>query len=423
MRRWFAGCIVVFVLVLALFGGSGAALAYFQPAAPGDALYSIQNRVTQVWIRAHPERSRARLALQHLARHAVWLEKAAGTPREEAALRAYDQALRFTAQHLMKVPEKEWPTYRAQWVRLNQQALNALSHFIFVPRQQPTLWQQAKAKMEAVLESAQSQSRQGARGILDAVQVPLPAPTQGEAGQPETAPQPQTTATPWTTPMPVAFPTEFVQTHQQFFPLTGAHATLACTSCHAGGRFAGTDDTCQACHAQDRPPNHFQGQCSSCHATTAWRPARFDHTFPLNHGGANGACSVCHPNGADTYTCEACHSMNQLLREHQEEGIFDFAGRCTQCHLTGKADEHENDREDLDERGKGREEGLEKDHENDREDEDEHEDEDDHSFRGNQNIAFASDARGDFVSSGLLTTNLLLVGGLWASALTSLRRR
>ncbi len=495
MRRWFAGCAAVFVLVAVLFGGTGAVLAYVQPAAPGHALYPIQNRITQGWIQVHAGGMRARLALQYLARHVVWLEETAGTSREEAALRAYDQALRFTAQHLMHVPEEEWPVYREQWTRLNRRALKALDRFRFLPRQQPELWRQARAKVEAVLESiqtAQSLPRRDARGILAVLQAPLPS-SQGEKVAPSAAPKPQTTATPWTTPMPVAFPTEFVQRHQQFFPLTGAHATLDCTSCHAGGRFAGTNDTClgchtqdqpsnhwnmecslchsttawtpanfnhqaanatncqtchaqdrppnhfqgqcsschattawkparfdhqaanatdcQACHAQDRPPNHFQGQCSSCHATTAWKPANFNHTFPIDHGGANGKCSVCHPGGTDGYTCTTCHDMNKLVAEHQEEGIVDFVGKCVSCHANGdEHDGHGDDRENDD------------DHEDDGEDEDEDEDED-HGFRGNQSIAFTGDTKRAFVSSGLLTTNLLLVGGLWLFGVSSLRRR
>ena len=413
MRRWFAGCAAVFVLVAVLFGGTGAVLAYVQPAAPGHALYPIQNRITQGWIQVHAGGMRARLALQYLARHVVWLEETAGTSREEAALRAYDQALRFTAQHLMHVPEEEWPVYREQWTRLNRRALKALDRFRFLPRQQPELWRQARAKVEAVLESiqtAQSLPRRDARGILAVLQAPLPS-SQGEKVAPSAAPKPQTTATPWTTPMPVAFPTEFVQRHQQFFPLTGAHATLDCTSCHAGGRFAGTNDTCQACHAQDRPPNHFQGQCSSCHATTAWTPANFNHTFPIDHGGANGKCSVCHPGGTDGYTCTTCHDMNKLVAEHQEEGIVDFVGKCVSCHANGdEHDGHGDDRENDD------------DHEDDGEDEDEDEDED-HGFRGNQSIAFTGDTKRAFVSSGLLTTNLLLVGGLWLFGVSSLRRR
>ena len=33
------------------------------------------------------------------------------------------------------------------------------------------------------------------------------------------------------------------------FPLTGAHGTVACTSCHGGGVFKGTPTSCVACHA------------------------------------------------------------------------------------------------------------------------------------------------------------------------------
>src|SRR5579864_16590 len=50
--------------------------------------------------------------------------------------------------------------------------------------------------------------------------------------------------------------------HTQFthFALTGAHAQLACASCHVGNRFQGTSTDCYGCHAQTfastTNPNH-----------------------------------------------------------------------------------------------------------------------------------------------------------------------
>jgi hypothetical protein len=62
-----------------------------------------------------------------------------------------------------------------------------------------------------------------------------------------------------------------------FFPLTGAHATLNCVQCHPGGRFVPIPTTCFACHQQDylAAPNHvsngFSTSCELCHNTTAWK--------------------------------------------------------------------------------------------------------------------------------------------------------
>ena len=169
----------------------------------------------------------------------------------------------------------------------------------------------------------------------------------------------------------------------QFFPLEGKHATTACLSCHVDNQFVGLPETCEGCHQQDkpaqhfagacvnchtpagwnqvvafdhaaagatdcischlpdRPANHFQGQCSSCHTTTAWRPASFDHgIFPITHGGAGGDCTACHTTGnPPDYTCTTCHSQASLVQEHAEEGIFNFANNCMACHAGGSSGE------------------------------------------------------------------------------------
>ena len=109
---------------------------------------------------------------------------------------------------------------------------------------------------------------------------------------------------------------------------------------------AGATD-CLSCHRKDRPRNHFQGQCSLCHSTSAWKPAHFTHRFPLNHGGANGVCSTCHPSGTASYTCSACHRPAHMRAEHAEEGIYNIAGRCAACHPTGReGDGYEREYED-----------------------------------------------------------------------------
>ncbi len=177
----------------------------------------------------------------------------------------------------------------------------------------------------------------------------------------------------------------------QFFPLEGKHATTACLSCHVDNQFVGLPETCEGCHQQDkpaqhfagacvnchtpagwnqvvafdhaaagatdclschlpdRPANHFQGQCSSCHTTTAWRPASFDHA-------AAGAtdCISCHlpDRPANHYQgqCSSCHTTTAWLPaffDHAAAGATDcischlpdrpanhFQGQCSSCHTT-----------------------------------------------------------------------------------------
>ena len=104
------------------------------------------------------------------------------------------------------------------------------------------------------------------------------------------------------------------------FPLTGAHMQVQCAQCHTNNQFAGTSSACVSCHVD--PVFHagyFGTECSSCHSTTAWSPAKFDQYHPepavdeegsgIYHGGTT--CLTCHPTTVSVYTCLACHSNNQ----------------------------------------------------------------------------------------------------------------
>jgi hypothetical protein len=127
------------------------------------------------------------------------------------------------------------------------------------------------------------------------------------------------------------------------FRLTGAHRSTACLNCHQGGSFSGTPTACSACHAE--PGLHrgvFGLQCGSCHNTSAWRPASWNgpHSFPLNHAGAGGSCSTCHPSSYGQYTCYGCHKHDpaKIEKKHREEGIPDFSD-CVRCHPGGKKED------------------------------------------------------------------------------------
>ena len=66
------------------------------------------------------------------------------------------------------------------------------------------------------------------------------------------------------------------------FPLTGAHAAVACFRCHPGaevGKFLPTDTECVTCHRDDlaRTTNHiglgWVDRCNRCHIPTRWQQA------------------------------------------------------------------------------------------------------------------------------------------------------
>jgi len=95
--------------------------------------------------------------------------------------------------------------------------------------------------------------------------------------------------------------------HDQFWPLTGRHATASCESCHTGSIFAGTAKTCDGCHLPDyqasaRPAHVAAGYpktCETCHTTSGWAPAPFDHGrfWPLDGQHATTTCVSCHARG------------------------------------------------------------------------------------------------------------------------------
>jgi hypothetical protein len=125
-------------------------------------------------------------------------------------------------------------------------------------------------------------------------------------------------------------PTTFtLQNHgRSRFPLTGAHAALACASCHPAGAVQATSTRklrwaalpeCATCH-KDVHRGQFAGRytCASCHGTQSWSDFAFSHErtrFLLTGKHALVPCTGCHKTTAD--------------------GGRRFAGtpmRCTDCH-------------------------------------------------------------------------------------------
>jgi len=117
------------------------------------------------------------------------------------------------------------------------------------------------------------------------------------------------------------------------FALTGAHTRVACMSCHAGQRWAGTPATCISCHAADDAHRGSRGtNCASCHRTSAWRDASFDHDstgFPLLGAHAAATCTGCHGPGNvnkhPTHACFGCHA-----KDDSHNGVN--GTNCGSCH-------------------------------------------------------------------------------------------
>jgi hypothetical protein len=147
------------------------------------------------------------------------------------------------------------------------------------------------------------------------------------------------------------------------FPLTGAHMSLTCASCHRANTFKGVAfASCSACH-QDPHRQAFGTACSSCHVTQTWRTTKIDHTrtaFALKGLHASVACTACHVmpamqvkpqaelcstchrdphQGAFKQDCKFCHSESGFQKGQFDHGSTRFpltdkhaAVACIDCH-------------------------------------------------------------------------------------------
>jgi hypothetical protein len=132
------------------------------------------------------------------------------------------------------------------------------------------------------------------------------------------------------------------------FALTGAHRTTACVQCHVNGRYAGTPKDCASCHTQQynaATPNHVSSgfaaaACASCHNTTQWAGAIFDHnttSFPLTGAHVGAACSSCHSDGVyngKSTACYSCHQTQYAGASPPHNATSFPTAQCASCHNT-----------------------------------------------------------------------------------------
>jgi hypothetical protein len=131
------------------------------------------------------------------------------------------------------------------------------------------------------------------------------------------------------------------------FPLTGFHVQVPCASCHVNNNYTTLPTTCYGCHQADynattnpvhkAAPTVFTTTCTTCHNTTAWTGATFNHTwFPMTHGNANSVCATCHtnPNDYTIFQCTGCHGGgNPNNFRHPNVGGYVYNSvNCYQCH-------------------------------------------------------------------------------------------
>jgi hypothetical protein len=131
------------------------------------------------------------------------------------------------------------------------------------------------------------------------------------------------------------------------FPLTGAHLSAECASCHSTG-YAGTSMECKSCHQAKytaaQVPSHtaagISTECKTCHTTTDWKPSSFNHTttgFALTGGhAAIVQCSSCHKGNTTSANpdCKTCHQTNYNAAQIPSHTAAGISTECKTCHTT-----------------------------------------------------------------------------------------
>jgi hypothetical protein len=148
------------------------------------------------------------------------------------------------------------------------------------------------------------------------------------------------------------------------FLLTNGHANVPCASCHINNNYnltiQPTDCGNSQCHLttwqQTNNPTHSTsgptfavGNCSTCHNTTSWTTAVFDHSttgFTLTGTHASPSptpCVACHVSNNYTLNsadCMGCHlaawnstpTFGGNVPDHVKAGFPTTAAACAQCH-------------------------------------------------------------------------------------------
>ncbi len=152
------------------------------------------------------------------------------------------------------------------------------------------------------------------------------------------------------------------------WPLTDAHETIACASCHLGDPpvYQGTPTLCVGCHRDDYDNSPFLGHadfpttCENCHTTSAWKPAvggnhHPENAFPIENGPHSkyrDDCVSCHnPDlgssvDGENADCVGCHdgehTRAQMDPKHREEPDYPQGAAppnfCLDCHADGRKD-------------------------------------------------------------------------------------
>jgi predicted CXXCH cytochrome family protein len=131
------------------------------------------------------------------------------------------------------------------------------------------------------------------------------------------------------------------------FPLTGALATIAMRAVphqqqlhHAAHPATAATGGLEWNHQSNHAAAGFPTTCDTCHTTTDWTGATFNHNntpFPLTGAHTTVACNLCHINNvfAGTPTdCYSCHQADFTGTTNPNHVTAGWPTTCTTCHTT-----------------------------------------------------------------------------------------
>jgi len=345
MRRFLLGATAIVILLVITGTGVTAALAVAGPLHPGDTLFPWQSFAEQSQGKLFiTDLGRAHYFISIAGRRADNLGVVVGTANELISIYYLNQSLDQAALSISKVETGEIKNLRVNLGKLVLQIRQSLAALEIVPVENPDVLEAFYAKinsLEKLIVNPEAEARDFA-AIIDSSDLSSLVANNSKINLiDDNAASPLIVGQAYLIPFPANSP----GAQHEFFPLTGEHAVLACQSCHTTDRYRGTANTCEACHANITPANHYLGSCQACHTPISWQDITFDHMLvgatdcqschnnekPANHYG--GQCAVCHSTSAwlpasfnhtGQTDCQSCHS--------RPSGHYN--GQCSQCHST-----------------------------------------------------------------------------------------
>ncbi len=344
MRRFLITAISVFLVISFIGFSAGVALAKSGPYLPGDTLFTIQYYAEQQISWYGNEIDRAEQYLGLMERRLGDLVELTGSSYEIDAIVYLDGALDQAIQAVIKVSDEEAPPFREKLLNLVMLTEVAIHRLTVAPNQNPNQIGSFLAKLSTI-QAIAVDSQFTFNEILSILEGDLTSINQSRNQDISHLEDQQISGN----PMDVPFPADSPASQHEFYPLEGTHALLECTDCHNEGVYDGTSNWCEACHVDDKPVDHYIGDCGVCHTPDSWEDAEFDHTQVRSSD-----CVLCHvdvkPDNHIGNQCGACHNTNAWTPatfNHKAVGATDclnchtndrpvnhYDGQCSSCHNT-----------------------------------------------------------------------------------------